>query len=119
MMVWGPQLGEALGHCMEGVLHCARSDRPLAGGEPAIAIALGKDLEEEDGVVDVGEGIIGAKGLAESSPEGPDIILCGGMQRNDSGIKCCQQQTEIRADFVTELRWHKCQGSFCGEVSLK
>ena len=49
-----------------GVLHCARLDRSLVGGKVAIAVvALGKDLEEEDGISSIGEDFItSAEGVA-------------------------------------------------------
>ena len=72
-------MGKALAHCMEGILHCARADRFLVGGDAAITIPLGKELDEEDGVIDIHEGIISAKGLAESLPDSPCVIMCEGM----------------------------------------
>jgi hypothetical protein len=117
--VRGPQSGEALADRTEGVLHSARPDLPVAGGDTAVTVALAKDLEKQDGVVNRGEGGVGAKGVTEVTPDGPDAILCAGPRRNDSGVEGCPQQAEIRADFISERRRHKRQGSFCGYVSLK
>jgi hypothetical protein len=117
--VWGPQLGKTLADRMEGVLHSARPDRPVAGGDTAITVALAKDLEKQDGVINRGEGGVGAKGITEVMPDGPDAILCAGARRNDAGIEGCPQQAEIRADFISGWRRHKRQGSCCGYVALK
>jgi hypothetical protein len=73
--VRGPHSGKALAHCAEGVLHCARSDRVLAGCNASVAVALGKELEEEDGIVDVGEGGVCPEGAAEVGPDGPGAVL--------------------------------------------
>ena len=62
------QSGKALAHCTESILHCVRLDWLLVGGETAITVALGKDLEDEDGVINIGEGVIGAKGSTEGVP---------------------------------------------------
>jgi hypothetical protein len=75
---------------------------------------LGKDLEEEHRVGNIGEFLIGAKGSTEVTPAGPDVIVCAGAQRNNAGIKCCPQQAEIRADFITVLSRDKRQGSVWG-----
>jgi hypothetical protein len=117
--VRGPQSGKALADCTEGVLHSARPDLPVAGGDSAITVALAKDLEKQDGVIDGGEGGVGAKGITEVMPDGPDAILCAGARRNDAGIEGCPQQAEIRADFISGWRRHKRQGSCCGYVALK
>ena len=117
--VWGPQSGKALADRTEGVLHSARPDLPVAGGDTAITVALAKNLEKQDGVINRGEGGVGAKGVTEVTPDGPDAILCAGPRRNDAGVEGCLQQAEIRADFVSGRRRHKRQGSFCGYVSLK
>jgi hypothetical protein len=76
--VTGPQSGKALAHCAEGVLHCARANWSAAGGEAAIPVALGEELEDEHRVRDVGEGLIGAEGLAESAPAEPREVVGAG-----------------------------------------
>jgi hypothetical protein len=78
--VLGPQLGEALAHCLEGVLHCARLDQSLAGGKAPIMVALGEDLKEEDGVGNIGESFIGAKqGLGKRYTSGARFYPVSGI----------------------------------------
>jgi hypothetical protein len=98
--VRGPHSGEALAHSTEGVLHCARPDRVVAGRNAAISIPLGKDLEEEDRVVNIGKGGISADGMAEVGPDGPGAVLGAGARRNDTGVECCPEQTEVSADCI-------------------
>jgi hypothetical protein len=62
-----------------GVLHCVRLDRSLVGGKVVIAVALGKDLEEEDGISSIGEGFISAEGMADGMPANPGLILPKGL----------------------------------------
>jgi hypothetical protein len=76
--VTGPQSGKALAHHAECVLHCARANWLAAGGEVAIPVALGEELEEEHRVRDIGEGLIGAEGLAESTPVETCLIVGSG-----------------------------------------
>jgi hypothetical protein len=64
---------------LEGILHCVRLDQSLAGGKVAIAVALGKDLEEEDGISSIGEGFISAEGMADGMPTNPGLILPKGL----------------------------------------
>jgi hypothetical protein len=71
-----------------------------AGGGATIAIPLGEDLEEEDRVVNVGKGGIGADGMAEVGPDGPGAVLGAGARRNDAGVECCPEQTEVSADCI-------------------
>ena len=47
--VRGPQSGKALADRTEGVLHSARPDLPVAGGDTAIMVALAKDLRSRTG----------------------------------------------------------------------
>jgi hypothetical protein len=77
--VTGPQSGEALAHCTEGVLYCVRANWLATGGSASIVVPLGKDLEEEDRVRNVCEGFIGAKGLAEGAPVEPSLVVGSGM----------------------------------------
>lgn len=74
--VTGPQLGKALAHHMECILHCARLNWLVAGGKAAIMVELGKELEDKNRVRDVGEGLlISAKGLlAKGMPMEPCLL---------------------------------------------
>jgi hypothetical protein len=47
----------------------------LAGSNTSVSIVLGEELEEEDRVVDVGEGGVCTDGEAEVSPNGPVAVL--------------------------------------------
>ena len=60
---------------MEGILHSARPDLPVAGDSTAIMVVLAKDLEKQDRVGNIGEGGVGAKGITEVAPVGKDAIL--------------------------------------------
>jgi hypothetical protein len=96
-----------------------RPDWVLAGSNASVPVVLRKELEEEDQVIDVGKGGVGPDGIAEVGPDGPGAVLGAGMQRNDSGIECHLEQTEVSADCFVWLRRHKCQGSGCGYVRSK
>ena len=50
----------------------------MLGGEDAGAVAVGKDLEETDGVFDVGHKGIDGQGEAETGPDGPVSISSAG-----------------------------------------
>ena len=47
----------------------------MAGSNTSIPIVLGKELEEEDRVIDIGEGGVCTDGEAEVSPNGPVAVL--------------------------------------------
>lgn len=91
-----------------------RLDHLVAGCKVSIPIVvLGEDLEEEHWVGDVDEGIINAQGIAEEGvPTLPGFILHTGAQRNNASIVGCLAQAEIRTDFITGSKWHKCQVVF-------
>jgi hypothetical protein len=76
--VRGPQSGEALAHRTEGVLHCARANWLAAGGCATVTVALGEDLENEDGVGDIGKGFIGAESMTEGTPAEPCFAVGSG-----------------------------------------
>jgi hypothetical protein len=48
--VRGPQSGQRLANVPESLLHCARADADRAFGQTAVAVSLGEDLEDGDGV---------------------------------------------------------------------
>ena len=50
--VRGPQSGQRLANVPESLLHCARPDADRAFGQTAVAVSLGEDLEDGDGVGD-------------------------------------------------------------------
>jgi hypothetical protein len=78
-----------------------------------ILISLGKTLEEEDWVIDISKG--GSAPMAwQKSVQMAQELSCEWTQSNDPGIKCCLEQAKISVDFISLLRWHKCQGSACG-----
>jgi hypothetical protein len=104
---------------MEGVLHCSRPDRVLAGCNASVPVSLDEELEEEDRVIDIGEGGVGSDGIAEVGPDGPGTVLGVGAWRNDSGIECCPEQAKVSMDCIILLRQHKHQGSGCEYVRSK
>ena len=53
--VRGPHAAERLRNSAYGVFHAARSDRAAAGGEGAVAAAVGEDLKKRDGIVNFAE----------------------------------------------------------------
>jgi hypothetical protein len=69
--VLGPHSGEALAHRTDRVLHCSRSDLSLAGGKAPIAVALGKELEEDKGIGATIEELVGAERNTEALPDAP------------------------------------------------
>ena len=86
----------------------------MAGCKTAVSVALGEELEEEDGVGDGRQGVVGAEGLAEEAPAEPGVVLRVGSRRNDSGVESFPEQAEVKAEFIMGLRWHKRQGCGCG-----
>jgi hypothetical protein len=61
-------------------------------------IAMGR--VRPDRVVNVGKGGISADGMAEVGPDGPGAVLGAGARRNDTGVECCPEQTEVSADCI-------------------
>ena len=68
-------MGKTLAHGTEGVLHHSRPHRVVVGSKAAIAVALGKELEEEEGVINISEGGVGAQAEAEGGPDGSGAVL--------------------------------------------
>jgi hypothetical protein len=67
----------------------------------------GKDLEEVDGVTEVAEGRVQAKGAAEPGPNVPDFIVTMTCSvSSDAGMGHCFRSAEISEEFVSGLKWH-------------
>jgi hypothetical protein len=62
------QCGERLPHGMKGALHSLRADWSPTGSHGACSVAMGKNLKERDGVVDVGQVGVAVQLLAEFCP---------------------------------------------------
>lgn len=98
--VFGPHAGELLAHRAQGVLHCARSDGFTAGGHSAIAIALGEDLEERDGVCEVAEERVDVLGSAEMIPPRPMVVKCGRAAGSNAGSDRFLNKAEVSAELM-------------------
>ena len=89
----------------KGLLHAAGSDTECALGEASVAIALGEDLEERNGVADG----VKERGDVELTTEvlprnGPSLILCVGALRNDGGATRVFRKAEVSAEFISGRR---------------
>jgi hypothetical protein len=112
--VFGPHAGERLAHGAECVLHCARSDGLLAGGESTIPVPLSKDLEDRDGVVELVEPWVDVDGFAKVHPPLPMVVRCGGSARNDSGSDRFLHKAKVSAECICGRRWHSSHEDGCG-----
>ena len=83
--VRGPQKGARLAHVTEGGINRRSSDGLSTFGGLSGADAMSEDLEQGDGVVDVGEKGIHGQGVAEGLPNGPGAVGCVAGRRNDPG----------------------------------
>jgi hypothetical protein len=105
----GPHAGERLPDRAKGVLHSARSDGPAAGRQPPIAVALGKDLEDRDGILEGSKGWIVAEVAGKCHPDCPMLIGSTGTARNNAGSDRCLNKAEINAEFIGAGRWQSSQ----------
>ena len=115
----GPHAGERLADRAKGVLHCARANGPAAGGKAAGAVAFGEDLEDRDGVGEVGKVGLAVEGGGICHPERPMLIGRAGTARNDAGADRCVSKAEISAEVMGERAWQSCQEVICGKEVLK
>jgi hypothetical protein len=80
----GTQAGDLLADGTNVVLHRARSDRVMAGGEVATAEMFSEDLKERDGIREINEvGVVNMEGAKEACPYGPMTAGHFGTFRND------------------------------------
>ena len=93
--VRGPQEGARLAHVTEGSINRRSVDGSATFGGLTSADAMREDLEQGNGVVDVGEKGIHGQGLAEGLPDGPGAI--GGVMggRNDAGSHRVERKAEV------------------------
>ena len=112
--IGGPQPGHRLANVTERLLHGARADAERAFRESAIAVSLGEDLEERDGVVDLLEERRDAQLGAEMFPNFPSPVLGRLALRNNGGARRCLRKAEVRAKFISGGRGQSCQGCACG-----
>jgi hypothetical protein len=102
--VRGPQLGERLAHRTDGVLHRSRFNGLSFGGVSSVAVALGEDLDDGDGV-----GAVAYKGVevvfqAELLPTVPMRIRCFGAFSSDAKSGLFLDKAEIKAESVSARR---------------
>jgi hypothetical protein len=91
-----------------------RSDRFLAGGVGAIAIAVGENFEIGNGIVDGGEEGVKAQAGAEGVPNGPEVVArsCRGGSHSQSGLVF--SSAECTAESVAGGTVTSCQFVVCG-----
>lgn len=112
--ILGPHDGVRLTHGTEGVLHCARSDGPFAGGNGAGTVPGGKDLEERYGVAKLGQVGRDTQFGTEGGPPDPMTVCGEGAVRNDAGAHRVLNNAEVSAESICGRGWHCCQVTVCG-----
>jgi hypothetical protein len=110
----GPQAGKNLADQAEGVFHCASSGGPAAGGNAAISVSLGKDLEDRDRVSKVLEAGVDAQGGGKIHPGGPMVVGGRGTARNDAGSDRVLYKADVNAEFIGGRRWQSSHKEGCG-----
>jgi hypothetical protein len=102
--IFGPHAGELLTHCTERVFHSASPDGVTTGGQSPVAVALGEDLEEGDGVwVGTEEGV-DILGSAEMIPPRPMVVKGTGAAWSNTGSDRCLNKAEVSAEFMCVRR---------------
>jgi hypothetical protein len=117
--VCGPQLGERLAHRTDGILHCSRADRFVLGGATAIAVTVGKYLDDEDGVIIVSDKGVNVVLKAKGVPERPMCLRCFDTLISDALSGLFLDKANIKAESVLLWSGNICQGIVCGKSESK
>ena len=117
--VAGPQSGQRLAHRAENILHGARLDLSTTGGQAAISVSDGKNLEDGDRILEIEEIWRQVEAVAVGAPDVPICILFDAAGRNNSGLDGCLDSTQVRAESISGRRWCKVQDLCCGYTRLK
>ena len=117
--VRGPHAGVFLRDGTDDVLHSARLDGSTAGGQATVAVALGKELEDKDGVRGADEVGVDVKGVTEGNPMLPGALVGSGALSRDPRSYGFLNKEHIRAEFITGRRWQRRQEVGWGKAVLK
>jgi hypothetical protein len=82
----------------------------VARGDSTIAVALGKYLENGDGVVNSSHERINVVLQTEDFLPNPMRIRCSGAFSSDAKFDLFIENTDIRAEHVSFHNWQSCQG---------
>ena len=102
--VRGPHAGELLADRSKRPLHCARLDTSPAGSELTVLVALGKYLENGDGVSPFPKERIHPVVGAELFPALPMPVTGVGRLRNDAGSDRFLNKAEVSAERMPFFR---------------
>jgi hypothetical protein len=112
-------LGERLAHRMDGVLRCSRADRVVLGGATAVAVTLGKDLDDWDGVITVLDKGVNVVIKAKGFPESPMGLRRFGTFISDAQSGIFLDKAKIKAESVLIQSGNIYQGIVCGKAASK
>jgi hypothetical protein len=117
--VRGHQLGERLAHCTDGILHCSRADRVVLGSAVIISIALSKDQDDGEGVIEVLDKRVNFVLETNGLPESPMCVRCFGAFSSDTQSGILLDKAEVKAEIVSFWSGSILQGIICGNEELK
>ena len=75
-----------------------------AGGDTPVAVPLGEDLQEKDGVSAAPQEGVGLERDTKELPNVPGRVGGGGATRNDSGFDGVADKAKVSAEFITGFR---------------
>ena len=85
------------------------------GGDSAVSVTLGEELEIGDWILDTGkEGIDGLR-HPEVMPEDPMTILFSGICCSNAGLHLLLDNAEVSAEHIGCCSGHFWQGRSCGK----
>ena len=111
--VRGPHPRIRLAHRSHGILHRASSYGVTTGSDGTRAEALGKELEERNGVARKVVGVH-SDAFAEGAPEAPGCVGGGGALVRDSCAGRLLNSAPINAKLVSLGRLQRRHGESCG-----
>jgi hypothetical protein len=96
-----PQVGERLARRTDGVLHCSRSDGIAFGGDSAISVTLGEDLDDGDWVGAIAQERVEVDFQSELFPEHPMRIHRFGAFKSDPSACLFLDKAEVSAESIS------------------